>query len=421
MATESKIKEINYGFVPSKIEQDHYVLGASSIPKIILQPLGNWEQYLPSYEPQFDEFETYGCTVWGTQNAIETLIKRMEAVEPNYSERFTYILAGVREPGADPHKIAEIIRNDGLIDHELLPNNTSTYEEFIKPSPMTKELVDEGEKWLNKYDFKHEWVFTNNPDKQTRLTLLKEALQYSPVCLSVTAWSSDANGLYYAYNNAPNNHWVMCYGIEGESLLVFDTYDQSKKKLHPDHPIMMAKRYYIGASTRQEQLGIIEKIIKLLGQWLGLIKSNTPPVSPKLPLVETLPIKPVEARDLLQEFCLAIQEYEGFFKGSRSERNNNPFNLRFIGQGKAIGKDDKGFARFQTYKDGFDTGKQMIFRACSGQSKVYYPEMTITQFFGKYAPSNDGNDPDRYAKWICAKLKIPTTTQIKTLIGGKLT
>ena len=264
----------NYGFIPTKdITPDQYILGGTGLPKTILQPLGNWESYLPTYEPQFENFETAGCSVWGTQNAIETLMKRLYIDEPNYSERFTYILARVRPPGADVHKVAEVIRKDGLIDHSLLENNTPTFEEFIKPDPMTKGLIDKGEEWLNKYDFGHEWVFTNNPDKKTRLTLLKEALQYSPVCVSVSAWSTDPNtGLYVS--NFPNNHWVMCYGIEGDSILVFDTYDQSKKKLHPDHEIMMAKRYFIGPSTRQEKLSWIEMMLNWIQEQINLLKKK---------------------------------------------------------------------------------------------------------------------------------------------------
>ena len=388
-----------YGFIPSKIESDHYILGGTGLPKTILQPLGNWEQYLPTYEPQFENFETAGCSVWGTQNAIETLMKRIEMEEPNYSERFTYILARVRPPGADPHAVAEVIRKDGLIDEALLPTDTATFEEFIKPDPMTQDLIDKGEEWLNKYDFGHEWIFTNNPSRQIRLPLLKEALQYSPVCISVSAWASDVNNLYVS--NFPNNHWVMCYGIEGDSILVFDTYDQSKKKLHPDHEIMMAKRYYIGPSTRQEKLSWIEMILNWIQEQINLLKKKD--MTPYKPLEEVLPINTVGK---LEDFCLAIRDFEGK-PGDLNYRNNNPGNIR--------GRDGK-FLKFPTYAQGWSYLKDYVTRAATGKHKAYKPDFTIKQFFNVYAPSSDNNQPDLYANWVASRIGLATTFQIKNLV-----
>lgn len=261
----------NYGFIPSLIDDTQYTLGAGSLPKTVLQVNGSWKAYLPVYESQSEKFETYGCTVFGTINAIEILLNRLHQIQPNYSERFTYILAKVREPGADPHKITEIIRKNGVIDQSLLPM-TQTYDEFIQPDPMTKELVDRAEEWLFTYDIKHEWVWTSYQGKENQLKLLKEALQYSPVCVSVSAWASDSKDLYYS--NVPNNHWVVCFGVEGESPLVFDSYDRSIKKLHPDHQIMMAKRYWIGESTRQVQINILYEWVKVLLEWVGLLKKK---------------------------------------------------------------------------------------------------------------------------------------------------
>lgn len=109
--------------------------------------------------------------------------------------------------------------------------------------------------------------------------------------------------------------------------------------------------------------------------------------------------------DLLNKFCLAIQKHEGFYYGSRSYRNNNSGNLKFVGQLKAIGQDDKGFAVFNTYQDGFNELKNMILRASKGQSKVYNSEMTISQFFNVYAPPTE-NDTNAYAKFVAKQLGV---------------
>jgi len=119
----------------------------------------------------------------------------------------------------------------------------------------------------------------------------------------------------------------------------------------------------------------------------------------------------------LANFCLAIQSHEGWFPGSRSERNKNPGNLRYVGQKLAIGKDKNNFAVFSTYEDGFNTLKEMIKRAASGFSKVYSPEDTLLQFFGKYAPSFDLNDPNNYAQVVAKEIGVDVSFQIKNLIS----
>lgn len=121
--------------------------------------------------------------------------------------------------------------------------------------------------------------------------------------------------------------------------------------------------------------------------------------------------------DRMNNFCLAIQAHEGYFIGSRSYRNNNPGNLRFAGQRLAIGKDPKDFAIFKTYDGGFQTLREMITRAASGQSSVYQPTMTILQFFRKYAPAADSNNPDTYAAFVASKCGLLISSQIRELVN----
>lgn len=132
-----------------------------------------------------------------------------------------------------------------------------------------------------------------------------------------------------------------------------------------------------------------------------------------------------QKRDLLKEFCLAIQEYEGYFapnenklypNGTRAWKNKNPGNLRYVGQKLAVGKDKDNFCIFNTYEDGFATLKAMVERVAKGLSKVYRADMTIVEFVKVYAPSTDGNYPEKYAQFIGRKLGIGTDTKINQLI-----
>lgn len=119
--------------------------------------------------------------------------------------------------------------------------------------------------------------------------------------------------------------------------------------------------------------------------------------------------------NLLETFAAAIKTYEGWFAGSRSQRNHNPGNLKFANQSKAIGKDKDNFAIFTNDQDGQEALINQIQIAIDGRSKIYNPEMTITQFFEKYAPSADNNNPNKYAEFVANSIGKPSTFQIKNL------
>lgn len=255
----------NYGFKLPELKPDHYVLGGQgSLPKIVLREDGQWDDFLPKYEPQFNEhFDSNGCTVWGTQNALEMLLKRLTGQEFNFSERFNYNLARIRPPGADPHRVIESMRANGLIDNDLLPM-TDSFEEFVQPDPMTASLLVAGQRFP--YELKHDWVWLGKQTKQKRIKLLQEALKYSPIPVSVTAWH-ERNGIYVD-NGEGNNHWCVCYGWNDRGWKIFDSYDQSQKIASFDHDIFCAKRLLITDKVKN-----VNAVLDVLKRLLDLIKS----------------------------------------------------------------------------------------------------------------------------------------------------
>ncbi len=132
--------------------------------------------------------------------------------------------------------------------------------------------------------------------------------------------------------------------------------------------------------------------------------------------IMTTETKPPLKMDLLYPFCMAIQKHEGWYEGSRSWRNNNPGNIKYLGQAKTIGQDKNGFAIFENYQDGFNCLLNMVRRAATGLSKVYNPDDTIAQFFLKYAPPTDNNDSGRYAQVVANALGVSIDYKIKNLI-----
>ena len=122
-------------------------------------------------------------------------------------------------------------------------------------------------------------------------------------------------------------------------------------------------------------------------------------------------------------FAKAIQEHEGYFKGSRSFRNNSPANFK-LGGGltdymKSLGGtslDPQGFVIFPTYEIGFKALCTFLTDACKGGLRSYNPKMSLKSFFEKYAPSSDNNDPLRYAKQVAKKIGCSVDTTLIELL-----
>ncbi len=242
----------NYGFDPKTIiiEDEHFVLGgAVSLPQEILQPDRQWDAFLPVFEPQSQPtWDTDGCTIFGTLNAKDVLHKRKFGTESNDSDRFVYNGTETVPPGNDPHKVADWIHNNGLIPEADLPM-TETYEEFITPRPLSLNLINEGKNWLKHYDFGHEWVFKSDVSHDDKITKMMEALQYSPLGVSVTAWIEGPDGIFIDEGN-PNTHWCVCFGFTDKGWKIFDTYDQSVKIYSFDSNISFCKRYSLNEITQ---------------------------------------------------------------------------------------------------------------------------------------------------------------------------
>lgn len=117
----------------------------------------------------------------------------------------------------------------------------------------------------------------------------------------------------------------------------------------------------------------------------------------------------INAKSLIDAWCEAIKIMEG----AKPERNN-PGNLRYIGQKNAI--NDRGFCKFDTYENGYNALKNILVNACTGKSSVYYPSMSLLDFYSKYAPSSDGNNPKSYATFVAKKLGCSITTKIVELL-----
>jgi len=239
----------NYGFLAPVIEDDNYMyLGATKLPRIVYQEDGNWTEYLPENENQKKYgVETQACTIYGTLNAgVEILIKRKYNLDVNYSDRFTSIMAETKPNGNSPHKVAETIREHGLIPESLLQfdRTIESWNDYHSPKPMSQAYKDVGAQWKKHWEFLHEWVFKGGAPEEKHLKIA-EALQYSPVGVSVDAWNKTGD-LYTKPVGGRDNHWCTCYNIDAYGNYdILDHYDGYLKKLAPNYDFGFAKRYHI--------------------------------------------------------------------------------------------------------------------------------------------------------------------------------
>lgn len=263
----------NYGlqYVPT-VHGEHYQLaGYSKINLPPVNPLMDWEPYLPVSEYQNARakkvfFDSRNCTAYGTLNGYETLARfhLFDDFPKNCSERYLGVLAGNTEDGNNPHTVAETVRTfAGVIPEETLPFDETirTWDEYYHPNPMTGDFVSLGESFLRKFVFGHEWVFNydDNFPIEEKQSLLMEALTYGPVGVSVKGWKKDKKtGLYKKNRTERDNHWTLLIkAFPGEKWRVFDSYDATIKDLEWDYNFDMAKVFYLSRNTKEGGLGAI--------------------------------------------------------------------------------------------------------------------------------------------------------------------
>ncbi len=293
---------INTGLIFKEADPQAYKLGGlGGLPKIIINPDRNWLYYPSIFEPQYIRFETSNCTGFNTNEQIEMYLRVRFGVDENYSDRATGVFAGTYPPGNDPHYVYESIRKNGLVSESILPfsEDLKTVGEYYSfKGADEKKIREEGLKWLEKWDFKHEYVFQqNDTDKAKKLY---EALLYSPISASVTAWTGKKAGIYTKVKGGIDNHWtVLVVGAEyGKHWIVKDTYledGQPIKFLAWDYDFNIAKRIHIDTKKSVElKISIITKLIALYKEWMGLLpKEGIAEPESVLPQPEpiTVPVK----------------------------------------------------------------------------------------------------------------------------------
>ena len=225
-------------------------------------------------------------------------------------------------------------------------------------------------------------------------------------------WDNYVNGV-----SLGNNFVVIsCHEISHAIYMILALSDNTHKYFYSGYPEKVLEDFVFPLPRIAEKKRIIEILLGLYRRLLTLIIKQKE--MPKEIIEEK-----VENKNKVDLFCEAIQKYEGYFepndeypKGSRSWRNNSPGNLKYAKQTGSTGRDIGGFAIFKDYQAGWKALRHQIEIVCFGQSRVYSPNATVLQFFQRYAPSLDENNPKSYAEFVAQEVGILVSTKMKDLL-----
>lgn len=258
----------NYGFIPPEyITSDQYVRlgGTTKVPSEVLVPDGNWKPWRPQDEIQRNEFfDSFNCTGYGTAKAIRAYMLRKFAVDFNPSERWIGIVAGTQPPGNDPHTVMEAIRKYGLIPESMLPFDSSitTIEDYFSfKGADEKECRKEAKRWLEQWDFKHEYLFYPMANVSYKQEQIRQWITSSPINVSVVAWK-ERDGLYYKEIGEQDTHWTT-EESKTETNNIQDSYPEYEKRLENLYDFSYAKRIYI--SKREPKESCFQTFLEAFG------------------------------------------------------------------------------------------------------------------------------------------------------------
>lgn len=218
---------MKYGYKPSIVKDESHIFGvASSPPFPVVQPSGDWSEYLVVKEFQnLNGIEPYACVIFTMLNCIEILIKKKYGIEINLADRFLAFCVDTRsQGGCSPDVACEFLRKIGVPPQDVWPFDTTidTSDKFFtKPE---QKIFDIAKEFIEEWDFKHKFVPSNHDS-------ITAALTCSPLLFSVAGWFVNADRIYYRPDNMGDNHaTTLFYQRIGQFRRVFDSYDNPALK-----------------------------------------------------------------------------------------------------------------------------------------------------------------------------------------------
>lgn len=210
----------------------------------VVRPDGQWLDYIPEYETQLKQIDPYTCVSFSALSALEIYAKAVHSLDINKSDKFTGVMSGtIPYKGNSFRNVAESIKRDWTVDEEVYPYNDTTIDSYFKPVPQAIKDIALADKPNYQYFYRYAlttWYFDNN-DTREKEDVIVEALQYTPLQISIKyPTKKPVKGVYQAEHG--ENHAVVLVGfVYGKEWIIFDSYDPAGnggiKRLAWDYPI----------------------------------------------------------------------------------------------------------------------------------------------------------------------------------------
>lgn len=155
---------IQHGVLLGRKDTD-FVAGV--LPYVVVNPTGDWRNFVPPGERQSQAtVDSMACVTFSALNSIETQEKHLTGKQPNYSDRWIAKMSGTTINGNYLYKVADAIRQYGLVLEEDYPSDFSSFDQYYADIPESKmsELLAKGKKWLEDWTIRYEWVGTIEED-----------------------------------------------------------------------------------------------------------------------------------------------------------------------------------------------------------------------------------------------------------------
>lgn len=166
-------KPKNSGVLLAPLSPEDYVVGANS-PIEYKERLktGDWTSYMWDNEVQWcsnngSYVDSMSCVSQSVINCIEAQEFFITGKKVNYSKRWLAKMSGTTAQGNYLNKVADTIRQYGLVLEEDYPTPASyTFNEYYQEinAVKLKELMDKGKEWLKKWTFEYEFLAVNDPN-----------------------------------------------------------------------------------------------------------------------------------------------------------------------------------------------------------------------------------------------------------------
>lgn len=227
----------NKGIIEQEIDVKDWHFGSvTGIDSPVLQEDGQWLD-LPVKEIQKQAWgDTQACVSYSALNCLEALLFKKYGITANFSDRFLAKMSGTSKSGNSMRKVADTIRDVGLVFETEYPAEATSWEDYYKD--ILEEIKTKAEAFKSEYLVQYDSV-VNVPK------FIMEALKYSPLQIATYAYGELKDGIYQKIDKQ-SNHCMMLYGYkENEYWLVYDHYANDKKKFAWDYFFRAIYRFNI--------------------------------------------------------------------------------------------------------------------------------------------------------------------------------